>query len=105
MPRHVPHLDRRSQRVEPVALCNPQINLNGLEIHSLTHEALHDLWRFDQGTIVTMSPNFSTGFTHHVRSALRVIPMSMRQPEFNEPAFLAGENRLNVSPHLPRRID
>jgi hypothetical protein len=101
----MPHFDGRSERVEPIALGNPQVDVNRFQIHPLTHEALHDLWRFDQGTIVTMGPDFSASFTHNVCSTLGMIPMAVRQPELNQAAFLARQYRLNINPDIARGID
>lgn len=80
--RHMPDFDFEAKDGQPFAGLQPPIDVNGLKIHSLTHEPLHDFRRFDHLAISRMSRHPRLRLPNHLRSALRVIPMAVRDPKF-----------------------
>ena len=52
-----------------------------------------------------MGANFSASFTDYLRPTLGVVPVTMGQPQLDQPALLGGQDWLDVSPYLPGSVD
>ena len=105
MSGHMPHLDVTSERRQPLALHDPVVHGHRLEPQLLTHKPLHNFRRLDQVPILPMRSHLGPGRPHDGRPTLRVIPVSMRQPELSQRACLLFQNRFNIRPDVARRID
>ena len=81
------------------------IDLDRFQRDPAIKESTHHLGRLDQHLVVAVRPHLGPGFAHDLGAALRVIPMTVRQPELGELALLAGQNRSYVRPDIARRVD
>ncbi len=105
MTRDMTYLHVEAQSMEPLSVFNPTIHVQRLEIQRFSHELLHDFRRFDQGAIRRVRRYARFRSPHHFRTTLRVVPMTMRQPEFRQLTLFLGKNRSHVRPNFSRCID
>ena len=105
MPRHIAHLHASPQRVDDVTLFDPGIHLDRLYAQIFAQEAVHDLGRLDQYLAVRMRQHLGSRSPYDLRAALRVIPVSVSNPQLHEAAAVFPQQRLDLRPHVGRSID